>query len=129
MINLKKTKDEYIFKKFLTYENIRQWCEKYTRDNQFRKAEIYLYDNKKGKSVSANDVACMLYNAGIPSYRNTYNLRSFRRNAIEEIAVFYLTVKGFSIVVTCKFYRTDEPYRPEVGDYLEEPDGQLRFKL
>ncbi len=128
MINLKKAND-YIFKKFLTYENIRQWCEKYTRDNQFRKAEIYLYDNKNGKSVSTNDVACMLYNAGIPAYRNTYNLRSFRRNSLEEIAVFYLTVKGFSIVVTCKFYKTDEPYRPTVGDYLEEPDGQLRFKL
>ena len=110
----------YIKTKFLSYQNIVSWCNNYAKENGC-KANIRLIDHKNHKTVDINYVSTLLYNMNVPSFRNSYNLRSFNK----EQAVFYLTVRGTGIVIVCDFIY---PVQKE-NDYVIEPNGQLRFVL
>ena len=108
----------YIQNKFLKYQDISFWCEKFAIENDC-KVSIRLVNHKTHEEITPNDVACMLYDAGVPSFRNAYNLRSFNK----ERAVFYLAVKGMSVAMICDFI-----YPVEIkGDYKEDKNGQLSF--
>ena len=112
--------DNYIMTKFLSYQNIVSWCESYAKKNGY-KASIRLVDHKAHKTVDTTYVASLLYKMNIPSFRNSYNLRSFNN----EKAVFYLTVKNTSIALICDFLH---PVQNEIqGKYKVEPNGQLSF--
>ena len=110
---------DFIKTRFLSYQNIKSWCEKYAKENN-SKLKVEIIDHKKHKEISLNDIDVMLYKEAIPAYRNTYNLRSFTK----EKATFYLTVKGFSVVINCHFI--SNPIRIS-NEYEMEPDGQLKF--
>jgi hypothetical protein len=110
----------YIHCKFLKYTNIVSWCEGYAKENN-AKTSIRLVDHINHKTITTDDVARMLYNKGIPEFRNTYNLRSFKK----EEAIFHLTVKGMSIALICSFI-----YEPKTeGEYKVDINGQLSFVL
>lgn len=109
----------YIKNKFLKYTNIVSWCEDYAKENGC-KLKIEVVDHQTHEQTTMHDVACMLYNAGIPAYRNSYNLRSFNN----ERAIFYLTVKGMSIVIICSFIHDPNE---TVNGYKVEKNGQLSF--
>ncbi len=110
----------YIKTRFLPYTNIKNWCEHYASDNN-AKVTFELVNHKTHELITLDRLATMLYNAGIPAYRNSYNLRGFDK----EKAVFYLTVKGFSVILVCHFVY---PAKKDNG-YNVDPNGQLRLDI
>jgi len=110
----------YIKKKFLKYTNIVSWCKSYAKENGY-KLKVEVVDHNSHERITMSQVARMLHNAGIPSYRNSYNLRSFDN----EKAIFYLTVKGMSIVIICSFIIPDS--NETVNGYKVDRYGQLSF--
>lgn len=113
---------EYINIKFLKYNNIVDWCKSYAKKNGC-KTSIRIVDHKTHQIVDTDYVDNLLYHMGVPSFRNSYNLRSFNKDKV----IFYLTVKGASIALICDFLY---PVKEEIqGDYKVEADGQLSFVL
>ena len=105
---------------FLRYSDITFWAEKHAINNDC-KVSIRLVDHKQHKEITINDVNRMLYNVGLPSYRNAYLLRIYNK----EKAVFFLAVKGFSVALICDFI-----YKPNIINGLkEELNGQLSFDI
>jgi len=104
---------------FLTYGDIKHIAEDYAKKNNC-KVKIEIVNHKTHNTMTLEEVSLLLYSAGIPSYRNTYNLRSSNR----ERMIYYLAVKGMSIVVICNFIYAQGT---EVNGYKIEADGQLSF--
>lgn len=110
----------YIKTRFLTPTNIKSWCESYAKEHN-AKAIFEIVDHRTHTQITADKVATMLYNNRVPAYRNTYNLRSFTQDK----AVFYLTVKGLSVVMVCHFVYPSK----KIDGYQVEHNGQLRLDL
>lgn len=106
---------------FLTYSDIKYIAEDYAKKNNC-KVKIEIVNHKTHNIITLEELSLLLYNAGLPAYRNKYNLRSSNK----ERMVFFLAVKGMSIVVICNFI-----YAPnvEINGYKVESNGQLSFVL
>lgn len=106
---------------FLTYSDIKYIAEDYAKKNNC-KVKIEIVNHKTHNIITLEELSLLLYSAGLPAYRNRYIIRSQNKDRM----IFFLAVKGMSIVVICNFIYA---LNTEINGYKVEPNGQLSFVL